>query len=277
MKLTWSTLDRFGSEAKRFIVCSDDDVTIPEYKKLFGEENVYVFNRDQIASEMNLEMGDCYQSIRKSIIWSRNAQFKVAKENGYRYFLSLDDDTTTFAIRYEENGQLRRNARIPYGRFDELCEAYFRLLDSAPFLSCVAFSQGGDYIGGLDSGLWKKQYRFKAMNSLFCDTEKQFKFMGRVNEDVNAYVVNGNHGKISLTLAGAMLDQLQTQKVSGGMTDLYRSFGTWLKSIYSVLFAPSVVTINTMGNKHKSFRIHHRVNWKYCPPRIISSKYRKES
>lgn len=57
------------------------------------------------------------------------------------------------------------------------------------------------------------------------------------------------------------------------MTEVYLNSGTYLKSFYSVMFAPSAVQIAVMGDKEK--RIHHRVNWKFAAPLIIRESLKK--
>lgn len=81
--------------------------------------------------------------------------------------------------------------------------------------------------------------------------------MGRINEDVNTYTNLGRRGELFMTIGAVQLGQKQTQKNSGGMTELYLDSGTYVKSFYSVMYAPSCVKISLMGASHK--RIHHQV------------------
>lgn len=50
--------------------------------------------------------------------------------------------------------------------------------------------------------------------------------------------------------------------------------GTYLKSFYSVMWAPSCVKIGAMGDTHK--RIHHSITWDKCAPKILSEKWKKQ-
>ena len=111
------------------------------------------------------------------------------------------------------------------------------------------------------------------MNSFFCDTEKPFQFLVRINEDVNTYTRLVSIGKIFLTAVDAMLTQKQTQQNKGGMSDVYNASGTYLKSFYSVMIMPSAVKIAEMGDKHR--RIHHNVSWENCVPKILNQKWKK--
>ena len=105
------------------------------------------------------------------------------------------------------------------------------------------------------------------MNSFVCDTAKPFLFRGRINEDVNTYVSLGGTGDLFFTDMQLQLDQLLTQSNTGGMTELYLDSGTYVKSFYTVMAAPSCTSINWMGRFNK--RLHHKINWRKAVPLII--------
>ena len=265
LKNTYKNLVLANSKAKTYIVLSSDDKTIPQYKEMF--ENVIVFDKDDIKQDTC----DAYQSIRSCVFFARNKAFELAESLGYRYFLTLDDDYNYIAIRYRDGNHLF-SYRIQQG-FDEICDAYFDILDSQPFMKSVAFSQDGDYVGGYTGGLYKDGYRFKAMNCFFCDTHKKFDFIGRINEDVNTYISNNLKGNIFLTFSGTSVAQANTQQVSNGMTESYK-FGTYLKSYYTIVVAPSVASIKLFGNSYP--RIHHSIKWANTVPKIIDDKYKSD-
>lgn len=77
-----------------------------------------------------------------------------------------------------------------------------------------------------------------------------------------------------MTFTACQIIQIQTQTLKGGMTDAYKESGTYLKSFYSVLSMPSAVKIYMMYSKYN--RIHSRVDWDLCVPKIMNEKYRKE-
>jgi hypothetical protein len=97
--------------------------------------------------------------------------------------------------------------------------------------------------------------------------------MGRINEDVNAYVGLGNLGKLFITVPRIRLEQVTTQANAGGLTDIYLDLGTYVKSFYSVMYAPSCVKIAEMGVTNK--RLHHMVKWKHAVPEIVSGDLQK--
>lgn len=264
--ITLNTLKKCGYTGKWYIVIDNEDSTADEYYKNFGEEHVIMFDKLQIAQ--TFDTADTFND-RKTIVYARNACFDIANKLGIKYFLELDDDYTGFMHRYIEGQQLRSKITT---RLDDIFTMMIDFLNSTGALT-VAFVQGGDLIGGLDNNNFHKKILRKAMNSFFCDVDKPFKFLGRVNEDVNTYTLLGQQGKLIMSISEFMLNQKQTQSNAGGMTSTYLDNGTYVKSFYSVMYSPSCVKVAAMGDKH--MRMHHQVKWECCTPKILSQKYKK--
>lgn len=268
--ITYETLRNCGYTGPIVLVLDNEDLTSDIYIKNYANISgvaVYIFDKLDIANRYDeVDSG----KDRRSIFYARNACFEIAEKLGYRYFLELDDDYTCFRSRVNNNGKF---ATIYHTDLDSLFEVMLQFLDESG-ANTVAFSQTGDFIGGMGSRVYKLKLTRKAMNSFFCDISKPFKFIGRINEDVNTYVSEGSRGKLLFTVADASLDQKQTQLNSGGMTELYLNSGTYIKSFFTVITNPSSVNIYEMGDTHK--RIHHQVNWECAVPKIISDKFKKE-
>lgn len=266
---TYATLRDNGYTGPIVLVLDNEDDTVSEYKRIYEHKlntSIYIFDKLDIANRYDTVDNS---SERRSIFYARNACFEIAKDLGYDYFLELDDDYTCFRSRIDENGKF---ATKYHRDLDSLFECVLQFLDVSN-ADTVALSQTGDFIGGMGSNVWKQQLARKAMNSFFCNTNKPFRFIGRVNEDVNTYVNLGGKGKLFFTIANASLDQLQTQANSGGMTELYLNSGTYIKSFFTIITNPSCAKIYTMGDTHK--RIHHVINWECAVPKIISSDFKK--
>ena len=263
--VTLNALKAGNYTGKFFIVIDNEDDTADEYKKLYSDK-VIVFDKEKIAK--TFDTADLSKD-KRTIVYARNACFELAEKLGVRYFLELDDDYKSFMYRFPDGKKLGyQNAK----NLDKLFDAMIDFLNKSGAIT-VALAQGGDFIGGLQSGTYHKGLLRKAMNTFFCDVEKPFKFVGRINEDVNTYTSLSNRGQLLFTVTDANITQLQTQKNSGGMTDVYIDSGTYLKSFYSVMFCPQAVKIGLMGDKHK--RLHHSINWNACSPKIINEKFKK--
>lgn len=265
---TLKTIRKEGYTGPWFIVVDNEDDQVDEYMRRYGHEHVVVF--DKIERAKRTDTPDLSED-RRTIIYARNESFEIARKLGYRYFLELDDDYTDFQYRHEWEGKLLIDSAR---NLDELFELMLCFLDASG-AKTVAFAQGGDMIGGARAGNFKKGLLRKAMNTFFCDTEKPFSFVGRINEDVNTYTLLGNRGELLFTYTPVMITQKTTQHNSGGMTDIYLDKGTYQKSFYSVVYSPQAVKIGWMGDKHK--RIHHQVNWDRRAPMILNQKWKKRT
>jgi len=265
---TIKALRREGYTGKIFIIIDDEDKTADEYRKRFPGI-VHQFCKKEIAG--TFDEADNFNE-RRTIVYARNASFEIAKKLGVRFFLQLDDDYTDFRYKQDEKFNYKDKAKIKY--LDDLFEITLRFLEKTK-TSSVAWAQGGDFIGGKNGSFACNDITLKrkCMNTFFCDTEKPFKFVGRINEDVNTYTESARRGKIFFTYTGLAINQVQTQANSGGMTDIYKLSGTYVKSFYSVIFAPSCVKIITMGQKER--RIHHSVSWVNCCPLILPERVKK--
>lgn len=233
---THKTIRKEGYTGPVFLVIDNEDDQVNEYMRRYGEDNVIVF--DKLARARKTDTPDLSDD-RRTIIYARNECFDIAERLGYRYFLELDDDYTDFQYRYEGQGKLLiKSAK----NLDDIFEEMLHFLDISGALT-VAFAQGGDMIGGLQAGNFRKGLLRKAMNTFFCDTEKRFQFVGRINEDVNTYTSLGNKGKLMFTFTAVMITQKTTQSNAGGMTETYLDMGTYLKSFYSVIYSPQAVKV----------------------------------
>lgn len=268
--ITLNTLKKANYTGKWYIVIDNEDDKADKYYKKYGTDKVIMFDKLEISKKF--DTADMSQE-RRTVVYARNACFEIAEKLGLTYFLELDDDYNGFSYRKEIDGLLTQ--RVNVKQADKMFELMIDFLEKTQALT-VAFGQGGDYVGGLNSGLYKVQVKRKAMNTFFCTTKRPFKFVGRINEDTNTYVLYGSRGHLFLTIRDVMIKQLETQSNKGGMTDVYLNSGTYLKSFYTVMMCPSCVKISRMGNTSTSKRIHHRIDWNSAVPKIISERYKKK-
>jgi hypothetical protein len=265
---TYDTLKKHGYTGKIIILIDNEDKTSNQYIQKYGEKNVIIF--DKKMQSKKFDQADNFDD-RRSIVYARNVCFDVAKYLQIKYFIQLDDDYTSFRYRYFQDTYITK------GTVKNL-DVYFKiLLDfyKSTSISSVAIAQGGDFIGGESCGMLSNYENMsrKAMNSFICSTERPFKFVGRINEDVNTYVYKGSLGLLQLTIPYIALEQLPTQSNDSGMADIYNALGTYVKSFYSVIFHPSSVKVKLMGFKNN--RMHHSIKWTNSVPKILDEKYKK--
>lgn len=265
--LTFNALRSCGYTGKIYLVLDDDDASIPQYIEKFGEDSILTFNKD--AAAKTFDAMDNFNR-RNGIVFARNISFEIARKLGVENFIQLDDDYPAFCWRFGGGKYLPHTPRIK--NLDAVFSAFLLFYLSTPALT-VAMSQGGDFIGGHAGHYGKAAQLFrKAMNSFFCSTQRQFKFFGFINEDVNAYVGLGSLGNLFLSVNITSVSHNPTQSAAGGMTDLYFALGTYVKSFYTVMRNPSSVKIALMQAKHP--RIYHHISWRHTVPLIVSEDLR---
>lgn len=261
---TINTLRKDGYTGKVYIVIDDEDEQADKYYSLYGD-SVVQFSKDEMrktTDTMDIKGNE------KIVVYARNKCFDIAKALHLDYFLELDDDYKSFQHRYEDGGKLKEKE---CKNLDKIFSSMIDFLNASGAIT-VAFAQGGDSLGGLDSKRWRDGMIRKAMNTFFCKTDRPFKFLGRINEDTNMYLEYGKRGALCFTIMDLQIVQAQTQKQKGGLTDIYLDCGTYQKSFYSVMINPSCVKVAEMG-LHR--RLHHNILWDYAVPKIIDCKYKK--
>lgn len=266
--ITYETLRKLGYTGKIFIIVDDEDKTIDEYKKRYKDEIIVFSKKDY---ENKFDIMDNFDG-NKVIVYARNACYDIARALDLDYFFEYEDDYTNFSYRFIENDSLRGKT---IKNLDDILNKIVNCLDETK-ANTIAFAQGGDFIGGAGSFKYNT-FKRKAMNSFIFKVNKDKKddilFIGRMNDDVNTYLTQGKIGKLFFQISNVNLVQLTTQSNSGGNTEAYKSFGTYVKSFYSVIAAPDCCKISLMGRTDK--RIHHSIKWNNAVPKIIDQKFKK--
>ena len=264
---TYSSLIKSGYTGKVYLIIDNEDKSSQEYYRIYGDK-VIVFDKAAIAD--TFDEGDNFGD-RRTVVYARNACFKIANELGITYFMQLDDDYVDF--RYKMDSRYNSIHKKDILNLDNIIGSLLDYYKSIPAKS-LAIAQGGDFIGGLDGDMDRSMNkRRKCMNTFLCSTERPFQFIGRINEDVNTYTRLQNTGFLFMTFPLIAIQQKQTQSNSGGMTELYLDSGTYLKSFYTVMYSPSSVKIKPMRSNNP--RLHHQIKWTNTVPCIIDEKHKK--
>jgi len=266
--MTYDTLRKLGYTGKIYIIVDDEDQTIAEYKRLFKDQ-VIVFSKK--TYEGKFDIMDNFDN-NKVIVYARNACNDIARKLGLDYFFEYEDDYNNISYRWIQGEMLKgKTVRNLDFVFDSMVECLQRTN-----IDTIAMAQGGDFIGGASS-VKNNTYKRKAMNSFVFrvnkNPEQDVVFVGRMNDDVNTYLTQGKVGKLFFQIANVCLLQAITQSNSGGNTEVYKRYGTYVKSFYSVIAAPSCCKIALMGSKN--MRMHHKISWNNAVPKILSETLKK--
>lgn len=269
---TYGSLRRHGYTGRIVVVVDDLDPTLDEYRQIYGDQ-VAVF--DKRAEAARAEQVDNSTDLR-AILYARNASFGIARSLGLRSFIQLDDDYNGFGHRFRPDGSFH------YAGVKDLDAVFAALVrfHRASGATSVAMMQGGDYIGGPGGSnpyvVGGPTLARKVMNSFVCSVDREFQFTGRFNDDVNTYVGEGARGMVFLSTNLVSLNQIQSQQLAGGMSEVYKASGTYVKSFYAVIVAPSAVSVAMLrGHGSPAPRIHHRVDWDRAVPKILAESARR--
>ena len=258
---TIDSLRKSGYTGDIYLLCDDEDKQLEQYKEKYGDK-VIVFSKDEYIGKF--DKMDNFGN-KACVVYARNAMWDAARSVGLTHFAVLDDDYTSIKCRITPDGgyhgKLMKNT-------DGVFAAYINFLKTSG-VDTVCFAQGGDYIGGKDNNKVNNGFKVsrKMMNLYFFSADKPIEFKGTINEDLTSSVTEGQRGKIILTSLMNSLVQKETQSNAGGLTEIYLELGTYVKSFYSVMAAPSCVKVALMGDKQ--MRLHHAVTWKNAVPKII--------
>ncbi|MFA5397903.1 MAG: hypothetical protein WC346_17970 [Methanogenium sp.] len=263
---TLRTFERQKYTGRYYILIDNDDKTKDEYVRLYGDK-IIIFDKKKVT----VDRADNFNNMNL-VVFARNYCFELAKKLKIKYFMEFDDDYTDFGLRFNVKGEFK-HIRL-YNTLDDLFEKLLKFYKNTKSITSLSFAQNGDFIGGQNSAMGVNiLMRRKAMNTQICSNERPFTFLGGVNEDVNAYVRWGSEGKLFFTISCVSIGQVQTQSSSGGLTEIYKDQGTYVKSFYSVIYCPSCVRIIRMGAVEK--RIHHKILWKKAVPCILREEHKK--
>lgn len=268
---TVRSLRNAGYSGKIVFVIDNEDQQAEKYIQNFGHENVVMFDKKKYADECD----ECNNfDERRTITMARNAGFDIAEKLGLTCFVEMDDDYTAFQFRIaiEKRGTCGINK--PVKCLDRVFALYLNYFNEAG-LSSVAFSQGGDFIGGIiQNGNAFRFSKRKCMNTFFLSPARRFKFVGAMNEDVNTYTSLGSRGTLFITAPFISINQKTTQSQAGGITEMYKRFGTYCKAFTTVMNMPSCVKVAMMGPTNK--RLHHTIKWKCAVPKILDEAHKKQ-
>lgn len=264
------SLKKSGYTGRWYIIIGDDDPKVAEYKATYGEK-VVVFSKQEYVQKTD-RMG---LDITKVICFARNACFDIAESVGVKFFQQFDDDYSGYYIAYDENMQYV-NTRHRVKSYDTTAENLISFFEGMPDKClAVSFSQGGDFIGGHSENNWGLSKVRKCMNSWLCATDRRFSFSGCMNEDVSAYTSLQAKGYFFINIMQYRLQQPVTQSSSGGMSAIYKQYGTHAKSFLTVIQNPSFTKIAVITNNHQ--RLHHRIDWRQCASKIVRQTNKKDA
>lgn len=259
---TLRTLKRSGYTGKVFIVVDNEDLMEEDYKRIYGKSSVLVFDKkewkertDTITNEKGYD----------SPVYARNFISWYAEENGYDCYMMLDDDISSFSIRYESEGRLKScklmNADLYFSSVMDFMETNSNIL-------CVGTGNAGSYVGGANGKFSNGLHIGDFSQSLICNRRMEFK--GIFNEDENMSVIEGMRGNLCVSDLHVSHSSPKRKSNRGRLKKEYDRANDYYINMFSVVCCPSCCYIIS-GKNGLKLRVHRGNQF----PKIISERYKK--
>ena len=216
-----------------YILCDDQDETLPAYKDKFGSK-VIVFDKDEWIKKS--DPMDNFNS-KKSVLYARNAVFEIADAMGYRYFAMADDDIKDLQFRYEQDGKLLAK---PVSNLDKVIGCIVQLMNTTA-ISYFSFGTDKNFIGGVQNRNFQKKVIDKVYNFIICKSGQQHSYKGIMNEDEIHNVISLSTGVLlkSLTAIQIIMEPVGKGE-TGGNSETYKENGyySYTRNFYPIIACP---------------------------------------
>ena len=216
-----------------YILCDDQDETLPDYKDKFGSK-VIVFDKDEWVKKS--DPMDNFNS-KKSVLYARNAVFEIADAMGYRYFAMADDDIKDLQFRYEQDGKLLAK---PVSNLDKVIGYIVQLMNDTA-ISYFSFGTDKNFIGGVQNRNFQKKVIDKVYNFIICKSGQQHSYKGIMNEDEIHNVLSLSTGVLLKSLTSIQIVMEPVGKAeTGGNSETYKENGyySFTRNFYPIIACP---------------------------------------
>ena len=260
---TACTLEKMGYPGQWFIVCGNNDETLPEYRERWGG-HVLVFDwHDEITRTDTLDNFG-FEGMASGACPVRNATARISRGRGELRHWQLDDDYTSFR---HVNAELTKNVRFESGREFQIWLLAFAEFGYRASLRNIGFPPASEAYP--DHG---KTFGSRVFNAHNLPSEEGLfePWVSRMNDDtINAINVYRHGGReMSLRCMNMLMPPTQSEK--GGLSDIYKLEGTVRKSAYPVLVAPVAAKLVVRFGRY-----HHRIDWGKLVPKVVSDEYER--
>lgn len=241
---------------------ADDKAEYEEAANSLGF-NLHVFNMKEAQERYDYVHRPSVS--KRSAGQARNMFYDKAKELKIDFYMVQDDDTSNYQIKCK--GKYLRMACFEdvFKTFEAIKKFMYKRK-----IGLFGVSQTGDFFGGEN----KKLLRKKVMNTTFVLTEYIYRGeRGVQDNDTSQFVGIMNQGLFTGSLGdGLVLQQTQSAKQEGGLTDLYNECKLLNKSMVCPIQFPS--SIHAEKQQKNGGRVHHNIKSRFLYPMLIKSNKR---
>ena len=263
-QITYDYLREHGYTGEIFLIVDDLDEDKERYLELYGD-NVIVFDKEEWA----LKTDRVHNTLElRTVTYARNFISNLAKKIGLDYFAMVDDDLSSFSIRYEHQDSLKGKKA---DNVDGVFKAYVQYMQDCNIM-ITGFGGAGNYIGGLNSQ-FQKGVTFNLAGTFILKTDElpdTFQFRGYVNEDVMVGLDYMSRGHLLFRILDVMHSTPQRGSNDGGHADMYSEQNIYIQDSLVATAHPDKLTRMAKDGEFSS-----RINWNNVRPKILTERWRK--
>lgn len=262
---TAKTLKDLKYPGEWFIVCGDNDETVPEYIERWGKERIIVFDWRLYAEKCELLDNFGLEDLPSGAVPARNAIKDISAQREERRHWQFDDDFSCFKICDNntkkmvkvEDGHVLERALYAIAAFADKCNLANAGFDTASFARWNTAKQ--------------------TTLQVFCahnlpSGEDFIPWRGRVGDDIINLCDTFRRGCFEIAFRFLTYTYVTSGTKKGGNTDLYNGDGSLVvkRVSYEVLVAPTVARFvwDPLSNTYRPRNAYSSII-----PKIIREEY----
>lgn len=258
---TLKTLRRANYSGKWFIVVDNQDDMLGEYKREY-KNKVIVFDKEEWMNKTDTVTNEKEFA---SPVFARNFISCYATENGYEYYLMIDDDIKSLNIRYIKGEKLKSTT---LNNFNVWIEQVINMLSKNNHILCIGTGNAGSYIGGPKGKYSNRVYIGDFSQVALFHGRCEFK--GIFNEDENVCLLEANKGRVAMLDLNVSHASPKRKSNKGGLKEEYNKTNDYFIAMCSFIVHPSACRIVT-----KKGKIQLRITRNYQCPKVVNERYKK--
>lgn len=254
---TLNMLQKHSYSGRYYIVISEDDSQIEDYKKLVGVEHLLIFNKEEYFNRQDTFVRS-ESPIMSASLYARNYIIDVVKQMRLTHFVMADDDIRDIFFRFNSEGKMKQK-RI--GDIDEILKAMRDFLESSMKIGglCLALDDG--YFGGLN-GNFSKGLTRRIFQFMMFKTSEEWIFTGVRCEDFILSITNINRLFFCIWNLS-----IETPKMSTNDGGIEYSKDIYYEPLFPMIVAPSGIYVLPNGKR--------RIQENRLLPKILNQSHKK--
>jgi hypothetical protein len=261
---TARTLTKINYPGEWFIVCGNNDETIPQYIENWGEDRVLIFDWYEEIKTTNTLDNFGFEIKGSGACPVRNATRRISAERGENRHWQFDDDYNSFQrfdVRENKNKTIK-DGKVLFSAMYRIAELGYKADMQNIGFSVATLEAHPDN---------RKKFAKRIFNAhnMINDPDKFVKWVGRMNDDTINAINVWKSGGYEMQLRYVQMAMKETQAEKGGLTEMYKADGTVRKTAYLMLVAPNASKLTLRFGRY-----HHKVDWTKIVPKLIREEHK---